>query len=210
MDHVSTGPDSFLENAQLFFQTKKALDLIWTQSLSTELEMLESSNVSDHSIAYLSAFRQTDSKGNIVNSLSDLYATARLAQPCFENSIRSILSILQLDESSMHMAPLKGESRAVEKANDDYIDRVPGPAISWLFDIVRGAIICDTMDDVLKIVLHLQQLNLDDLKVIRLKNRFRSPTPGGFRDINVNLQVTVNVPRDDDKEGLQVTSPDGN
>lgn len=61
--------------------------------------------------------------------------------------------------------------------------------------MVRASISCETVEEIATL---LRLLLRDDkgvfgLEVLRLKNRFNNPTPGGFRDINVNIQVAVAV-----------------
>ena len=51
-------------------------------------------------------------------------------------------------------------------------------------------IICETQEEVCKVAHYLTQ-KWTDFEVVRLKNRFKFPTPGGFRDINMNIQIKL-------------------
>ena len=60
--------------------------------------------------------------------------------------------------------------------------------MGWLYDIVRGTLICDAPVAIEQVVKRL----IDDprvLAVLKGKNRFKKPTPSGFRDILVQLQM---------------------
>ena len=91
----------------------------------------------------------------------------------------------------MKVAPLKGRRRAEEKARDKYSSREPGPACSWLYDVVRASVLCDTPH-----ALELALRNLErqpGLCIVTFDNRFRNPTPAGFRDINVAVRLRCGV-----------------
>lgn len=77
--------------------------------------------------------------------------------------------------------PLKGRDRASEKAEDDYSKRNPGPGEAWLFDIVRGSVICEDGHTVAAVVRELAAHPAVHA-VVKFKNRFKSPTEVGFRD----------------------------
>ena len=44
----------------------------------------------------------------------------------------------------VQVATLKDPVRVSDKAKDDYATRVPGPAIGWVYDIVRMRFLCTT------------------------------------------------------------------
>lgn len=90
---------------------------------------------------------------------------------------------------SITFAPLKGKTRAQEKARDDYSQRNPDPGVSWLFDIVRGSISFTSADQMISVLQMLQ----DDpsIHVVKAKNRFRNPGLSGYRDWNVHIRIQV-------------------
>jgi hypothetical protein len=51
--------------------------------------------------------------------------------------------------------------------------------VGWVFDIVRGTLLCDSVESI-KAVVALLVGDKRVLKVITLKNRFKHPTPNGF------------------------------
>ena len=133
------------------------------------------------------AMRQVNQSGAVISNLDELLSVGKEAKEVYEKFLKSLLESLNLDESMLHIAPLKAEKRCIEKARDDYSSRECGPAESWLYDIVRGTIICETEQEISDVVSALEKSK----SVIRMKNRFKKPTPGGFRDINMNVRVQV-------------------
>ena len=66
-------------------------------------------------------------------------------RPQYEAAIKNALG------REFSAAPLKGRARAAEKARNEY-DTKPAPATSWLFDLVRGSVICDTEDELVGLI----------------------------------------------------------
>ena len=103
-----------------------------------------------------------------------------------------------LENDRLIIASLKGIKRAKEKAQDDYEDTVPGPAFAWLYDIVRAKFVCSDVDEIVAVIASLQSQVVSDaiinncsFRIIRLKNRFANPNPCGYRDIIMNIELTV-------------------
>merc|ERR1719337_318877 len=85
-------------------------------------------------------------------------------------------------------APLKGRDRAGAKARDEYADKT-APCYSWLFDITRGAALCQTEDALVSLY---KALEADDrVDIVRTKNRFAPPLFNGYQDILMNVAVKV-------------------
>ena len=139
------------------------------------------------------AMRQCNLEGRVVSSIEELYQSAKLAHSIFSHQLFALVDSfpdLKLKSEKICVAPLKKEDRALEKAVDDYGKRVDGPGISWLFDIVRGSIFCDSPEQIVEVVNAIHSL-APAIQVVRLKNRFQEPTPSGFRDVNMNLRIEV-------------------
>jgi tetratricopeptide (TPR) repeat protein len=136
-----------------------------------------------------------------VENLEELYIAARAAHDIFKTlilcTVPSELASLGFSfaanflggttKDSFVVPETKGEARAKEKATDDYGSRSPGPKEAWLFDIVRGAVLCDSEDEIGAVIEVLKK----HVEIIRLKNRFKHCTPAGFRDININLRMKI-------------------
>ena len=137
---------------------------------------------------------------HFVSGIDNLYEAAVAAMVVFSLILKvdvasSLISIFPDIGSHIHIAPLKNQKRAEEKAKDDYGERKDGPGVAWLYDIVRGMVECDSQEEVCAVIAALHTLSLSSssprVQVVRLKNRFKSPTPSGFRDVNLNLRVEI-------------------
>ena len=115
-------------------------------------------------------------KGQIVNGIEDLYMAASVGLEVFgEILLRDIAPVLGGGKSGVvapafKVAPLKQRDRAGEKARDDYSQRKDKPGESWLYDIVRGMLECDTQDQICDVAMALRAH--PRVQVVRLKNRF--------------------------------------
>ena len=116
--------------------------------------------------------RQRGLPGAVVQDIISLNEVGTAAIPVFKALLTDVLTAAGLPVDYLHMAPLKGAERAVEKARDDYDKRVDGPGLSWLFDMVRGSVICEQPEEVERVIEHLVKRGC----VVRLKNRFATPT----------------------------------
>jgi tetratricopeptide (TPR) repeat protein len=102
------------------------------------------------------------------------------------------------------LAPLKGRARAAAKARNEYAKNT-APATSWLFDLVRGSVMCATEEEIVRLY---EALDKDPrVDIVRTKNRFNPPCFNGFvfllsncarfrprrryRDILMNVAVRV-------------------
>ena len=86
-------------------------------------------------------------------------------------------------------APLKGRDRAGAKARDEYKDKT-APCYSWLFDITRGAALCQTEDAIVQLYAALEAD--DRVDIVRTKNRSCNPPLfNGYQDILMNVAVKV-------------------
>ncbi|KAL3944300.1 MAG: hypothetical protein SGBAC_001645 [Bacillariaceae sp.] len=137
--------------------------------------------------------------GEPVQNLVELYEVAEVMFPVFVTKIEKLIqesrksSIPKGSGIEFRLPPgdstLKGKQRASEKANDDYSKKEPGPPESWLDDIVRGSVTFDRAEELLQF---LDLICLDDsIEIVKSKNRFRNPALSGYRDWNLQLQITA-------------------
>lgn len=143
-------------------------------------------------IGFKPEFRQQllGSDGCPVRNLDDLYESANALLPTFRELLEDVAKELGPGVTVKLPAAylLKGRDRAAKKAVDSYGKRIPGPAIAWLFDIVRATLVCVSGSLIKRVVRRL----VSDPRVIcapKWKNRFAKPTPAGFRDVMLNLQL---------------------
>eukprot|EP00729_Bicosta_minor_P032658 gene32658-biopygen11564 len=117
--------------------------------------------------------RQLDGKAPVASS-AEVYAAAKKVLPLFKRMLDEIANAVGADVVvKMSPAGLKAEERALQKAAADYSDRdCPnnGPAIGWVFDIVRGTLSCGTIQSVIAVI----ALLVKDKRItvrIKFKNR---------------------------------------
>ena len=58
---------------------------------------------------------------------------------------------------------------------------------SQVFDLVRGSIVCGTMEEMAAALQALQ--DCCEIRVVRVKDRFSSPAPGSWMDVMVNVII---------------------
>lgn len=200
---MTTHNSVFINNSKRFIECRTRLRDLWEQITTNRVETLHCNNVVENAITgeFNEKTRQQNSRGEIVKSINELYVVAEIANQKFCETIEQILESTGATSSKFLSAPLKGKKRALEKAKDDYECRPDGPGISWLFDICRGSIVCTNEEDLFNVIQAILQLGLETAdssehravicRVIRFKNRFANPTPGGFRDANFNIQILL-------------------
>ena len=129
--------------------------------------------------------RQCGLDGEPAASLDALYEVAALARVQFEEIMTAACP-----ESGVKLmfAPLKGRDRAGAKARDEYADKT-APCYSWLFDITRGAALCQTEEAIVQLYASLEAD--DRVDIVRTKNRFNPPLFNGYQDILMNVAVKV-------------------
>ena len=124
-----------------------------------------------------------------VRSMDELYGVATAARPGFEQMLGDVAG--NIDGVVVKLpAGLKGRARAAEKADDSYAGYNPGPAVSWLFDIVRGSLVCATVAAVFAVVQAVAK-HPSVKSLVKFKNRFATPTPAGFRDLMLVVSIEV-------------------
>ncbi|KAL3938428.1 MAG: hypothetical protein SGBAC_006669 [Bacillariaceae sp.] len=143
--------------------------------------------------------------GEPVKNLVQLYEVAEIFPPVFGAKVEDLLgkvaatSADNAEESSpcgvhfrlppVQYSKLKGKQRASEKARNEYSKQEPGPPESLLYDIVRGSVLFDSADQLLEF---LEVVRGDEsIEIIKSTNRFRSPTHSGYRDWNLQLQIST-------------------
>lgn len=186
-DHHEYVAEKFFENLREFFEHKREIDALWESLGCTRVQEIAAvDNVCLSSFSFNDLGRQLSSAGVAVTTISELYTAAAQAQPAFEMVMRRVCKAASIPASNLKLAPLKRICRTLEKAEYEYVDR-PGAPISWVSDVVRCSVYCDTEDQAVDFLQSLQ--GVDGIQVIKIANRFKHPTPAGFRDINVKLRI---------------------
>ena len=128
--------------------------------------------------------RQRGPDGAPAKTLEDLYAIAKDAR----EEYTKVMTAACADSVPLRLAPLKGRDRAAAKARDEYKDKAE-PFVSWLFDVVRGSVLCETEADIVRLYEALEAN--PSVEVVRIKNRFNPPNFNGYRDVLMNVAVKV-------------------
>ena len=83
----------------------------------------------------------------------------------------------------------------MEKAASDYGLKHPGPPEAWLWDVVRGRVICDRIAQ-MAVVCDLIKAIAEEMGggLVRFKNRLQSPTAHGYRDLLLSVRLRVRRP----------------
>ena len=113
--------------------------------------------------------------------LRDIYVKARERQDLFAVEILEAVARAgkaATEPSRVIRGPsVKHLSRAREKVVLDY-----GGDANQLRDVLRGSVVCQTVDELDVVVDALR--GAKDIEVVQIKNRFRgAPTPSGYRDV---------------------------
>ena len=113
----------------------------------------------------------------ITSDLTQLFAHAAEAKPYVDDLTRQVA-----DKSNGEaiLAPLKSVERAAQKIQVDY----NGDA-SQLLDVVRSSVVVDSTSD-LQVARQTLETQGD---VVRVKDRFTNPAPGGYRDMLYNVRA---------------------
>jgi hypothetical protein len=106
-----------------------------------------------------------------------LYSKAHQAQHELESLCKTTALLTGTDA---YFAGVKSYDRAQEKIRTELNGEV-----TQITDLARGTIVAD---DVEGLVGAYEALNRE-AKVVRVKNRFKSPAPSGYRDLNILVQL---------------------
>lgn len=111
------------------------------------------------------------------SNLDDLYLVSEKAL----NELHGILKgVTERHDSDFVNAPIKSRERAEKKIKHEFNGNV-----SMITDIVRDSIVADSIKDVVDIFDDLSQ----EVEIVRVKNRFNSPTKSGYRDISTLVRL---------------------
>jgi len=131
--------------------------------------------------------QQRNTSNKVIRNLDELYDSAKAVYPDFKSIVQQLVDeISGLDYKKNILLPeLKPRGKAYEKAATEYIDRDLGPPESWLYDICRAGIVCNTVKQVSEISKWLTS----NSNVIQAKNRFADPVFNGYRDLLYHISV---------------------
>ncbi|KAL3944605.1 MAG: hypothetical protein SGBAC_001317 [Bacillariaceae sp.] len=137
-------------------------------------------------------YRQQSILGAPAKTLEEVYTAAIIVRPLFEETVNGIVDQVRKrtragSPITVVYAPLKDRQRALEKAQNEYHDKIPGPDIAWISDIIRLSVIFETVE---QIILCLEFIHdSDQIQIAKAKNRFKHPGLTGYRDFNIKLRL---------------------
>jgi tetratricopeptide (TPR) repeat protein len=137
-----------------------------------------------------SMYQQQTLDGDLVATLDELYVAAEIAKPIYEKTISRVIDQVCGDDRDSviaKFADLKDRDRAQEKAGNEYVDRSHGPALSWLYDIVRGSILFSSAEQMMKCIELLQQD--PSVHVVNIYNKFKNLSLNGYRLLNLHIKI---------------------
>lgn len=192
-DTDAAAGDRFFSDVKKLYKCRKELHTRWTNISDGILERIHPLDMVElWPDQFDPNMRQVSLTGGVVQTLDSLNEVGAAALPIFKTLLVNMLVELQLPADYLFVADLKGATpqgaaRCYEKALNDYSKRPDGPGLAWIFDMVRGSVVCKSQAEVERVVSHLVAKKV----VVRLKNRFVDATPGGFRDFNLNIRLVV-------------------
>jgi len=140
-------------------------------------------------------YQQKDAEGEPASNLGEVYEAAYQIKQALRDLLDQMVDKVKgLDYVDAQIVELKPRDRANDKAREEYLFRSPGPAETWIYDILRSTVICKTMKQVESVAKFLGK----KAHIVQVKNRFRRPAFSGYRDILYH--VLLDWPY---KEGVQ-------
>lgn len=175
-----------------FLKCRNILNAYCGEANIGDIVQLQEKSIFDHVTGkYDPNCRQVDSNGVVINSIDDLFSIATTTSTKLEKTLSIIIKENGLKPNSLMTTPLKSIDAIKLKAKNEYSSRLVGPSISWIHDVVRCSVVCDTVDEFLKMFKSLNSTK--DLKIISIKNRFATPLVTGFRDVLIHAKLFPNV-----------------
>lgn len=127
--------------------------------------------------------------------LTPMFKSAKAAKPVFDNTVTSIANAIG---AQVKIPGIKKIERSSEKLIRETDDGNGNPNPEQMRDLLRATVIVPRVEDVNKAIAAVH----DKFQVVRVKNRFETPTEAGYRDVLINVrlpdglqaEIQVNVP----------------
>jgi len=145
-----------------------------------EVEDHSEGGIQEEDGMYKEKYQQKDAEGEPASNLGEVYEAAYQIKQALRDLLDKMADKVKgLDYTDCQIVELKPRDRANDKAREEYLFRSPGPAESWIYDILRSTVICKTMKQVESVNKFLSK----KAHIVQVKNRFRRPAYSGYRDI---------------------------
>mmetsp|Transcript_16084 Transcript_16084/g.39386 ORF Transcript_16084/g.39386 Transcript_16084/m.39386 type:complete len:725 (+) Transcript_16084:107-2281(+) len=191
---------AFLGHAAKFLDCRRQMNAKYCennefQQLARLYVQTDSGGIETDALECKRQYQQQGMTGTPVNSFEELYEAANIAEPVFKDAVMRLVDRARKvcgdsgETITVQFPRLKGRDRALQKANDDYMNRTPGPAVSWLYDILRTSIEFASAD---QIATFLELMQADgSIHIVKAKNRFAQPGVSGYRDLLFHIQINT-------------------
>jgi len=212
LEHPTGSTEEFFSILQALMNGQSTMEAKWKryapQAKEVFAEDVDLDLTKRRGGAYNGDMRQQNIHGEVATSLAELYEAAEHGRYVFRKLVRSVIdgpdSLSPRNKKGQRQSfrlheknilPLKHRGTAHEKAMEEYELREPGPPVSWLYDIQRAYVVCDSIAEMDATLSKISEgVRLLNGTVIRVKNRLFTPNPTGYRDILVNVQLPVPKP----------------
>lgn len=192
---VQPSNHTFLHNMDGFYRFKKGMFEVYSAAAPAGVlegvEVRTSSILGSDGVTFDFEFIQQSKDGQPVSSAAELVAVGGVVLPHFAAMVQTIGAKVG-GGVQVKLAPLKKESRILQKANDDYSTRSPGPAVGWVYDVVRMKFVCDSANDILRVLEEVQAAP-EITVMLKAKNRFKHPTASGYRDMLLQVSFEADL-----------------
>lgn len=141
--------------------------------------------LAEHPKAERSVLLTDEQSATAAKELEPSIAKATEAKPAFDDTLERMSN--ELGAKGFMTASVKGGARLLEK---HVIDNQSNPAN--MRDLVRGSLVVDKVSDVPAALAKIREnyeITKTDSGKERIKDRFASPTPSGYRDMLVNVKL---------------------
>jgi len=163
---------------------------------------MEDFEANNHKYNTCTKYQQQSIAGTKVKGLRELYDAARKVRPVFATKMQEVVrdfcqsvgAAAAAEDGGnviLDIADLKDAGRAMEKAKENYESRLPGPSVSWLYDVVRGSIIFSSSSHLLQFVETIT--DSESFVIVKSKNRFQQPAFTGYRDWCLQIQIDTGL-----------------
>jgi hypothetical protein len=131
------------------------------------------------------------------DALAPYYAKAKAIKPIFDSKLKAIADLVG---GTVRVGGIKKIGRAAEKLILETASGAEGkPDGKDIVDLLRATIVVPTED---KIPVVIDSINTEFKNIQRIKDRFKNPTPNGYRDVLLNVklpnqlvaEIQINIP----------------
>ena len=177
--------DKFFERLNHFMDVQRKIEermkKIDPSGEMAEIEVQDhSGGIQEEDGSFKEKYQQQDAEGEPARNLGEVYEAAyQIKQGLRDLLDKMVDKVKGLDYVDAKIVELKPRDRANEKAREEYLIRNPGPPESWLYDILRASVTCQTKKQMIQVNKFLSK----KAHIVQVKNRFASPAYSGYRDI---------------------------